>query len=99
MANDNTIQVKEVRDRPDAELVSLREAKLEEYHKAKFKHELGQLRETHRLGQLKRDIAKLSTLLAARANRQAQHAVGRAGQSPSSAPAGSAGQEQASQAG
>jgi ribosomal protein L29 len=63
MAKENTVKVKELRERPEAELQSLREAKLEEYHKAKFKHSLGQLRETHRLHQLKLDIAKLSTVL------------------------------------
>ena len=72
MAKDEIILVKEVRDRPDAELVSLREAKLEEYHKTRFKHELGQLQQTHRLRQLKQDIAKLNTLLAQRRTQAAQ---------------------------
>ena len=72
MAKETTVQVKDLRERPAAELTSLREAKLEEYHKAKFKHSLGQLRETHRLRQLKRDIAKLTTVLREKSQAPAQ---------------------------
>ena len=39
-------------------------SKLEELHGAKFKHALGQLDKTHVLRQLKRDVAKLRTVLA-----------------------------------
>ena len=63
MARDTTVVVREVRDRNDAELRSLLEAKNEELHEHKFKHALGQLRETHTLKELKRDIARLNTVL------------------------------------
>ncbi len=53
-----------MRGRSADELKSLLEAKREELHAAKFNHALGQLRETHTLKQLKRDIAKLNTVLA-----------------------------------
>ena len=63
MPNENTVIVKEIRDRADAELVSLIESKSEELQQAKFKHALGQLQTTHELKQLKRDIARLNTVL------------------------------------
>lgn len=64
MANENTVKAREVRDRNEAEIESLLAAKVEELHSAKFQHALGQLRETHTLKALKRDIAKLRTVLA-----------------------------------
>lgn len=63
MPSDETVIVRELRDRGEAEIVSLLEAKYEDMHKTKFNHALGQQRETHRLRQLKRDIARLNTVL------------------------------------
>ena len=63
MANENVVTIKEFRERPDADLSSLLQAKHEELHKTAFKKAAGQLRETHQLGLLKKDIARLNTLL------------------------------------
>lgn len=63
MASDNTIKVSELRGRSEAELESLIAGKLEELHGKRFQHALGQLRETHQLRALRRDIAKLRTVL------------------------------------
>lgn len=63
MPSENTVIVKEIRGRGDAELVSLLDSKAEELHQVKFKHALGQLQTTHELKQLKRDIARLKTVL------------------------------------
>ena len=68
MASNEEVVViaKELQDRSDAELVSLMETKVEELHQTKFKQALGQLQETHMLKRLKRDIARLKTVLRAR---------------------------------
>jgi len=64
MAQSEEIAVaRELRERNDAELRSLLGDKREDLHKAKFKHSLGQLRETHLLKQYKRDIAVIETML------------------------------------
>jgi len=65
--NENVIVTKELAERADAELRSLLASKTEELHKTRFKHELGQLSETHILRSLKRDVARLSTVLRQRA--------------------------------
>ena len=70
--NENIVVLKEIRDRSDAELRSLLDSKVEELHKAKFKHALGQLRETHVLGFLKRDVARLNTVLRERTKAQGE---------------------------
>jgi large subunit ribosomal protein L29 len=61
--NENIIVAKELRERGDAELRSLLASKREELHGVEFKQALGQLRETHTIRLLKRDIARLQTLL------------------------------------
>ena len=61
--NDTAVVVKELHDRSDAELGSLLVAKREDLHAAKFKHALGQLAQTHQLRSLKRDVARLATVL------------------------------------
>ena len=61
--NDNRILVKELRSRGDEELVSLLESKIEDLHGANFKHAVGQLEHTHSLRQLRRDIARLRTVI------------------------------------
>jgi large subunit ribosomal protein L29 len=61
--NEDMIVAKELRERGDAELQSLLASKREELHGAKFKQALGQLRETHTIKFLRRDIARLQTLL------------------------------------
>ena len=61
--NDEMIVAKELRERGDAELRSLLASKTEELHGVNFKQALGQLRETHTIKLLKRDIARLQTLL------------------------------------
>ena len=54
---------KEMADRKDSELNALMSEKIEELHNVKFKHALGQLGETHLVKSLKRDIARLKTVL------------------------------------
>jgi large subunit ribosomal protein L29 len=61
--NENMVVAKELRERSEAELRSLLAAKVEELHKVKFNHALGQLRDTHTLKLLKKDIARLKTVL------------------------------------
>jgi len=63
MPSDNTVIVKEVRGRAPAEIESLLATKVEELYRVKISHALGQLDKTHSLKQLKRDIAKLKTVL------------------------------------
>jgi len=72
MANrENTVVAKELRDRNDAELKSLMQSKVDELQKTRFKHALGQLSETHALKTLRRDIARLQTVLNERSREQA----------------------------
>ncbi|OGQ83992.1 MAG: 50S ribosomal protein L29 [Deltaproteobacteria bacterium RIFOXYA12_FULL_58_15] len=61
--HENSVVTKELRERSEAELKSLLGSKVEELQKARFRHALGQLRETHTLKLLKRDIARLETVL------------------------------------
>ena len=63
MASDNTVIVKEIRDRSAAELESLLASKREELHGLRFKHSLGQLEKTHTVKMLRRDIARIQTVL------------------------------------
>jgi large subunit ribosomal protein L29 len=63
MAKGNQVAAKELRERGDAELKSLLAAKIEELHKARFKHALGQLRTTHTLLGLRREVARIETVL------------------------------------
>tara|TARA_Y100001968_G_C19134382_1_gene608320 strand:+ start:81 stop:299 length:219 start_codon:yes stop_codon:yes gene_type:complete len=67
MATEGTVIAKEMQSRSDSELESLLAEKREELHGAKFKHALGQLSNTSLLGTLKRDIARLKTILRQRA--------------------------------
>ncbi len=60
---EDTLVAAELRKRPEAELKSLIDSKSEELSKALFKHELKQLRDTHQLKLMKRDIARLLTVL------------------------------------
>lgn len=71
MAKGNTVAAKELRERGDAELKSLLATKIEELQKARFKHALGQLRTTHTLKALKRDVARIETVLGQRAQKAA----------------------------
>ena len=70
--NEERVLVKELRERSDAELASLRDAKTEELHRASFNHALGQLQTTHVLKALKRDIARINTVLRQRQPSEAQ---------------------------
>ena len=67
MAIEGTVIAKEMQSRSDAELTSLLAEKKEELQKEDFKHALGQLANTSLLGSLKRDIARLNTILRQRA--------------------------------
>lgn len=67
MAAEGTVIAKEMQSRSDSELKSLLAEKREELHGARFKHALGQLTNTSLLGSLKRDIARLNTILKQRA--------------------------------
>lgn len=60
----NVIRAQEARQRGPAELQSLLSAKKEEWRQAQLKHACKQLRQTHTLRQLRRDIARLQTVLA-----------------------------------
>jgi large subunit ribosomal protein L29 len=77
--SESTVLAKELRKRADAELRSLLSAKIEELQKARFKHALGQLRETHTLKVLKRDISRLRTVLTEKGRGKAEAADKRAG--------------------
>lgn len=57
------IAAKELRQRGEPELRSLLSSKNEELQKARFKHALSQLRQTHNLKTLRREIARLTTIL------------------------------------
>ncbi len=61
--SENMVVAKELRERSEAELKSLLASKIEELHKVKFNHALGQLRDTHTLKLLKKDVARLKTVL------------------------------------
>ena len=61
---ENAVVAQELRQRGAAELKSLVDAKKEELQRMKFKHLVGQLRQTHTLVELKRDIARLHTVIA-----------------------------------
>lgn len=65
--NANAVVAKELRSRAPAELRSLLNEKTDELYKARSKHALGQLRTTHTIKQLKRDIAVLNTVLSEQA--------------------------------
>ena len=67
MATEGTVIVKEMQSRSESELKSLLAEKKEELHSARFKHALGQLTSTNMLGSLKKDIARLKTILRQRA--------------------------------
>lgn len=60
------LDIAQLRQRNEAEVRSLLTSKADELRKARFKHALGQLRETHVLKALRKDIAKLNTALAQR---------------------------------
>lgn len=61
--NENILKASELRKRGAAELKSLLDEKAEELHKTRFKLALGQQAKTHTLRQLRRDIARLQTVL------------------------------------
>lgn len=64
MAKDaNALVAAELRKQTSAELSSRVAAKREELHKLRFKHALNQLPKTHVLRQIRRDIAKLQTVI------------------------------------
>ncbi len=67
MAKGNQIAASELRERGEAELASLLVGKAEELQKARFKHALGQLRTTHQLKALRREVARIETVLRERA--------------------------------
>ncbi len=71
MAKNEGLAAKELRERGAPELRSLLAAKVEELHKERTKQALGQLRQTHVLRQLKREVARLQTVLAEQARSQA----------------------------
>lgn len=69
MAKGNQVAARELRERGEAELKSLLASKVEELQKARFKHALGQLRTTHNLKVLRREVARIETVLHERAAR------------------------------
>lgn len=60
------IDLKLVREQGDNELVALVANKREAYRLARFAREMGQLPKTHVLRQMRRDIARIETVLATR---------------------------------
>jgi large subunit ribosomal protein L29 len=74
MAKANQIAAKELRERGEAELKSLLVSKSEELQKARFKHALGQLRTTNTLLALRRDLARIATVLQERSVKPSQDA-------------------------
>jgi large subunit ribosomal protein L29 len=60
------LQAAAMRERPHEELTALLADKVEEHRKVRFKHALGQLPNSHVLGNLRREIAKLKTVLSER---------------------------------
>jgi large subunit ribosomal protein L29 len=65
----STTTAKELRERNDSELHSLLAQKNDELFKARFKHTLGQLRETHVINAARRDIARINSILAERSKK------------------------------
>ncbi|MEM6531408.1 MAG: 50S ribosomal protein L29 [Myxococcota bacterium] len=63
MASEDRVVAKEIGDRSESELEALLNGKREELHQVNFKHAIGQLRETHLVKALKRDIARIETVL------------------------------------
>ena len=63
MAEIENVQISELRDRNDAELRSLVASKRDDLQKVKFKQALGQLDKPHLLKILKKDIARIQTVL------------------------------------
>ena len=72
--NENTVKASEMKDRNESELRSLLQSKVDELHKARFKQALGQLRQTHTMRVLRRDIARLQTVLTQRAGQAEERA-------------------------
>lgn len=66
MAKDET-KIAELRNRSDEDLVAELRAMRDELFKLKFQHATGQLDKTHRLPTLKRQIARVSTIMRERA--------------------------------
>lgn len=64
--NAQAIELKAVREQGDSELTELARAKREAYRLARFAREMGQLPKTHVLRQLRRDIARIETVLGSR---------------------------------
>jgi large subunit ribosomal protein L29 len=63
MPSDNTIIIQEIRARGVPELESLLAGKTEDLHNANFKRALNQITQTHRLKQIRKDIARIRTVL------------------------------------
>ena len=57
------MKMAEIRDRGSEELRMLVEEMSEDLYKQKIEHTLDQLKQTHRLKQLKRDIARIKTVI------------------------------------
>lgn len=70
MAKGDQIAAKQLRERGEAELESLLASKADELQKARFKHALGQLRTTHTLRSLRREVARIETVLRERTQPQ-----------------------------
>ena len=66
MAENDEIEVKEARQWSEGELRALLTKRREEAQKMRFKHALGQLKESHKLKLGRRDIARLETILGER---------------------------------
>jgi large subunit ribosomal protein L29 len=73
MAKANVIDLAEIRAKAVEELQGLLVGKRDEARAMRFKHAMGQLQKTHQLRQLRRDIARIETVLHTR--RQAQQGV------------------------
>ncbi len=57
------VTVKELRDMDEAKLAEKLSQSEEELFKLRFQHATSQLEKTHRLGELKKDIARIKTVM------------------------------------
>lgn len=62
----NTVDLADIRERQVEELQGMLRTKREEKRKARFQQALGQLPKTHVLRQVRRDIARIATVLNSR---------------------------------
>lgn len=95
------VKARELRDLDDAELVTRLDEAKEELFNLRFQHATGQLDNMARIGQVRRDVARLSTVIRQREIEAAEALVttGAAPDARGSGPAGSEAPEGSREAG